>query len=98
MVNYKTMAGVCLIAIIVGLFLFRNNLLYSYYMWRLTNTNEGAMSVNIVVAFFKKIFLIGGVSRMGFGVASSLGNVKGRDERCAVLRALDIANASGWCS
>jgi len=35
---------------------------------------------------------------MGFGVASSLGNVKGRDERCAVLRALDIAKASGWWS
>jgi hypothetical protein len=33
---------------------------------------------------------------MGFGVASSLGNVKGRDERYAVLRALDIAKASGW--
>jgi HEAT repeat protein len=47
MVNYKTMAGVCLIAIIVGLFLFRNNLLYSYYMWRLTNTNEGALILDI---------------------------------------------------
>ena len=28
-------------------------------------------------------------------VASSLGNVKGRDERSAGLRALDIAEASG---
>ena len=55
-----------------------------------------SLSVNIVVALFQKTFLIGGASRMGFGVASSLGNVKGRDERCAVLRALDIAKASGW--
>jgi hypothetical protein len=35
---------------------------------------------------------------MSFGVASSIGNVKGRDERAAVLSALDIANASGWWS
>jgi hypothetical protein len=35
------------------------------------------------------------VSQSNFGVASSIGNVKGQDERSAALRALDIANASG---
>jgi hypothetical protein len=35
---------------------------------------------------------------MGSGVASSLGNVKGQNERSAELRALDIAKASGGWS
>lgn len=41
------MAGICIIVIIIGLFLFRNNLLYNYYMWRLRNTNEGALILDI---------------------------------------------------
>ena len=56
----------------------------------------GTLSVNIDVALFRKNFSnLEAVSRMTCGVTSSLVNIKGRDERCAMLRALDIAKASG---
>jgi hypothetical protein len=45
----------------------------------------------------KKTSLIAeAIPTMNFGVASSIGNIKGRDKRSAKLRALDIAYASGF--
>ena len=55
-----------------------------------------ALSVKIDVALFRNNFSNSeAVSRTILGVASSLGNVKGRDERCAELSALEIIEASG---
>jgi hypothetical protein len=61
------------------------------------NGKPPSPSVKIVVAFFKKNFSnFECCFPVTYGVAGSLTNVKGRDERSAVLRALDIAEASGW--
>ena len=57
-----------------------------------------ALFFKIDVAFFEKRFSnIEASVQIDFRVASSIGNVKGRDERSAALRALDIAYACG-CS